>query len=178
MNDITYGKNAETWPRDYSMISRRLQYLRFNKIPVRVISGNGTSVTGYIAKFYSFNNMMELTFSLYDKLRWPIMIESIALLEENVSAITETEDGNRSYIEQFNELNGVKPSKKDFFSICNKCFKQGVGVRIFLQNGYTVEGRTTGVNDCHVGIINCKGNHVQVMFDWVLRITSIDFIET
>lgn len=173
MNDITYGKVAEVWPRDYSMLSRRLQFLRFNQVPMRFVSGNGVAVVGYIAKFYPFKKEIAFSFHGDDKKRWPIMIENIALLEENVE-ITSINNSGYLNIEGFNDI-VCEPSKKDFFGICNKCFKQGVGIRVYLYNGCIYEGRTTGVNGCHVGILNRNGHHIQVLFDWVYRITSIDF---
>lgn len=173
MNDITYGKIAEIWPRDYSMLSRRIQFLRFNQVPMKFVSGNGVSVVGRIAKFYPFKKEIAFSFCDNDKKRWPIMIENIALLEENVE-ITSLNDSGYLHIERFNDL-VYEPSRKDFFGICNKCFKQGVGIRVHLHNGYICEGETTGVNECHVGILNKNGHHVQILFDWVYRITSIDF---
>ncbi|EJI8089733.1 phase 1 flagellin transcriptional repressor, partial [Escherichia coli] len=41
VNDITYGREAEVWPRDYSLLSWRLQFLRFNDVPVKMVSCNG-----------------------------------------------------------------------------------------------------------------------------------------
>ncbi|EBH8890073.1 hypothetical protein CVB22_25700, partial [Salmonella enterica subsp. enterica serovar Worthington] len=37
--------------------------------------------------------------------------------------------------------------------------------------------KTTGVNACQVGVRTSNGNHMQVMFDWVSRITSSDYAE-
>lgn len=76
--------------------------------------------------------------------------------------------------EVFNKRVAVA-SKKDFFSICNKCFKQGVEIRVYMMDGRIIEGKTTGVNACQTGVIKANGNHVQVLFDWVTRITSVDF---
>lgn len=78
--------------------------------------------------------------------------------------------------EQFNTT-VAEPTRRDFFSICNKCFQQGVGIRVHMVDGRIIEGKTTGVNACQVGMIKPNGNHTQIMFDWVSRITSIDFVE-
>ncbi len=51
VNDISYGREAEIWPRDYSMLARRVQFLRFNDIHVRLVSNNARIIIGYIAKF-------------------------------------------------------------------------------------------------------------------------------
>ncbi len=67
------------------------------------------------------------------------------------------------------------PTRKDFFSICNKCFKQGVGIKVHMLDGRILIGETTGVNACQVGMIRPNGNHMQIMFDWVSRITSSDY---
>ncbi|EBE0036438.1 phase 1 flagellin gene repressor FljA, partial [Salmonella enterica] len=46
VNDISYGREAEIWPRDYSMLARRVQFLRFNDIPVRLVSNNARIIIG------------------------------------------------------------------------------------------------------------------------------------
>ncbi|ECG0671007.1 phase 1 flagellin gene repressor FljA, partial [Salmonella enterica subsp. diarizonae] len=58
VNDISYGREAETWPRDYSMLARRIQFLRFNDVPVRLVSNNTQLITGYIAKFNPKENLI------------------------------------------------------------------------------------------------------------------------
>ncbi|KYD36095.1 repressor, partial [Salmonella enterica subsp. enterica serovar Typhimurium] len=67
--------------------------------------------------------------------------------------------------------------RRDYFSICNKCYKQGVGIKIYMKYGQVLTGKTTGVNACQVGVRTSNGNHMQVMFDWVSRITSSDYAE-
>lgn len=98
---------------------------------------------------------------------------------KNISTLEEISEGSEYKIstiggEYFNE-NNLIASQKDFFSICNKCFKQGVGIRAYMADGRVIEGRTTGVNACQVGIIAKNGNPVQILFDWVDRVTSTDF---
>ncbi|EHY5032202.1 phase 1 flagellin transcriptional repressor, partial [Escherichia coli] len=58
MNDISYGRIAEIWPRDYSMLARRVQFLRFNDYRVKLISSNGQSLIGYISKFNQHENVI------------------------------------------------------------------------------------------------------------------------
>ncbi|EBP0140313.1 hypothetical protein IH92_22040 [Salmonella enterica] len=95
-------------------------------------------------------------------------------------AILEELSGNDAFnvslvlADKFN-LQQYTPSRKDYFSICNKCFKQGVEIRVYMTDGRIIEGKTTGVNACQTGMIKANGNHVQVLFDWVTRITSVDF---
>ncbi|ELM2828430.1 phase 1 flagellin gene repressor FljA, partial [Salmonella enterica] len=56
-------------------------------------------------------------------------------------------------------------------------YKQGVGIKIYMKYGQVLTGKTTGVNACQVGVRTSNGNHMQVMFDWVSRITSSDYAE-
>lgn len=174
VNDITYGREAEVWPRDYSLLSRRLQFLRFNDVPVKMVSCNGLSITGYIAKFYPEENVIYASIKPKGTKRVKISMEYIASLEEMPA------DSNVKPCllepEQFNTP-VTEPTRRDFFSICNKCFQQGVGVRVHMVDGRVIEGKTTGVNACQVGLIKPKGNHIQILFDWVERITSSDFVE-
>ncbi|EOV0287492.1 phase 1 flagellin transcriptional repressor [Salmonella enterica] len=172
INDISYGRDAEVWPRDYSMLARRIQFLRFNDCPVRLISCNGLCMVGYISKFNQKENLILASATAKGKERVEVKLETLAMVEElnireNVSALMVNSIEFNSYI--------LPPSRKDFFSICNKCFKQGVNIRVGMMNGQVIEGRTTGVNACQVGVLKSNGNHVQIMFDWVKRITSVDF---
>ncbi|WP_312774233.1 phase 1 flagellin transcriptional repressor [Atlantibacter hermannii] len=174
VNDITYGREAEVWPRDYSLLSRRLQFLRFNDVPVKMVSCNGLSITGYIAKFYPEENVIYASIKPKGTKRVKISMEYIASLEE-----LPTDSGVKPFLleqEQFNTP-VTEPTRRDFFSICNKCFQQGVGVRVHMVDGRVIEGKTTGVNACQVGLIKPNGNHIQILFDWVERITSSDFVE-
>ncbi|EEK2702874.1 phase 1 flagellin transcriptional repressor [Salmonella enterica subsp. enterica serovar Newport] len=170
MNDISYGRVAEIWPRKYTMLIRRILYLRFHSILVRLINAEGITIIGYISKFDAYGNVIQMSDTPRGNVRHPIFIKNIALLEEITGALK----SNMDHCHLFN-LVIIEPSKKDFFSICNKCYKQNSPIRVFLKSGLTVEGRTTGVNDCHVGVVNQHGNHLQIMFDWVNRITSIDY---
>ncbi|EEP0997519.1 phase 1 flagellin transcriptional repressor [Salmonella enterica] len=172
MNDITWGRDAEQWPRDYTLFSRRLQFLRFNFVPVRIFSQNGISLTCYIVKF----NVDEKAIYVSDI---PRSKDRIRLELQNIATLEELPDRNQNTMtllngEAFNKRVSVA-SKKDFFSICNKCFKQGVEIRVYMMDGRIIEGKTTGVNACQTGVIKANGNHVQVLFDWVTRITSVDF---
>ncbi len=174
VNDITYGREAELWPRDYALLSRRLQFLRFNDVPVRIVSCNGFSITGYVAKFYPEENVIYASIKPKGTTRVKISMEYIASLEELPADLN-----FKSYLidpEQFNTP-VTEPTRKDFFSICNKCFQQGVGIRAHMVDGRIIEGKTTGVNACQVGLIRPNGNHMQIMFDWVGRITSSDYVE-
>ncbi len=40
------------------MLARRVQFLRFNDIPVRLVSNNARIITGYIAKFNPKENLI------------------------------------------------------------------------------------------------------------------------
>ncbi|MVZ20267.1 phase 1 flagellin transcriptional repressor, partial [Escherichia coli] len=51
VNDITYGREAEVWPRDYSMLARMIPFIRFNNYPISLVSSNWQSIIGYISKF-------------------------------------------------------------------------------------------------------------------------------
>lgn len=172
MNDITWGKEAEKWPRDYSLFARRIQFLRFNSIPVRVFNQNGLSLICYIAKFNVNENEIFVSDKPKGTKRFRVELQNISTLEELAGDV----EHKISIIngEQFNE-NVVSASKRDFFSICNKCFKQGVEIRAHMSDGRVIEGKTTGVNACQVGVITENGNHTQILFDWVDRITSTDF---
>ncbi len=174
VNDITYGREAEVWPRDYSLLSRRLQFLRFNDVPVKMVSCNGQSIQGYVAKFYPEESIIYASNKPKGAKRIKISMEYIASLEE----LPVSSDVKPYLIEpkQFN-TSLIEPTRRDFFSICNKCFQQGVDVRVYLVDGRVIEGKTTGVNACQVGLIKPNGNHTQIMFDWVSRITSADFVE-
>ncbi|HIC6969416.1 TPA: phase 1 flagellin transcriptional repressor [Salmonella enterica subsp. enterica] len=177
MNDITWGKEAEKWPRDYSLFSRRIQYLRFNSVLVRLFSQNGMSLICYISKF----NVSEKAVYVSDE---PKGTKRVRIELQNISTLEELPD-NTGYKPTEHELlfiNGEKfnnklqpASKMDFFSICNKCFKQCVDIRVHMADSRVIEGRTTGVNACQVGVIMDNGNHIQILFDWVDRITSRDF---
>ena len=174
VNDITYGRDAEVWPRDYSLLSRRLQFLRFNDVPVKMVSCNGLSIIGYVAKFYPEENVIYASSRPKGTKRIKISMEYIASLEE-----LPADSDVKSHLiepEQFNS-SVTKPTRRDFFSICNNCYQQGVGVRVYMSDGRIIEGSTTGVNACQVGITRPNGNHMQIMFDWVERITSLDFYE-
>ncbi len=172
MNDITWGKEAEKWPRDYSLFARRIQYLRFNSVLVRIYSQNGISLICYISKFNVNENAIYVSDEPRGTKRIRIELQNISTLEElldNVEHKISVING-----EHFN--NKFMPaSKKDFFSICNKCFKQGVDIRVYMTDGRVIKGKSTGVNACQVGMIIDNGNHIQILFDWVDRITSIDF---
>ncbi|WP_313072530.1 phase 1 flagellin transcriptional repressor [Atlantibacter hermannii] len=174
VNDITYGREAELWPRDYALLSRRLQFLRFNDVPVKMVSCNGSSITCYVAKFYPDENLIYASIKPKGTKRVKISMGYIASLEELLA------DSNfKPYLiepEQFNTP-VTEPTRRDFFSICNKCFQQSVGIRAHMVDGRIIEGKTTGVNACQVGIIRPNGNHMQIMFDWVERITSSDYVE-
>ncbi|HCL5308435.1 TPA: phase 1 flagellin transcriptional repressor [Salmonella enterica] len=177
MNDITWGKEAEKWPRDYSLFARRIQYLRFNSVLVRIFSQNGMSLICYISKF----NVSENAIYVSDE---PKGTKRVRIELQNISTLEELPD-NTGYKPTEHELlfingekfnNKIQPaSKMDFFSICNKCFKQCVDIRVHMADGRVIEGRTTGVNACQVGVIIDNGNHIQILFDWVDRITSRDF---
>lgn len=172
MNDITWGKEAEKWPRDYSLFARRIQYLRFNSIPVCIFNQNGVSLICYIAKFNVNENAIYVSDEPRGAKRVRIELQNISTLEElseDVLHEVSVENG-----EQFNKRE-IPASRKDFFSICNKCFKQGVEIRAHMSDGRVIEGKTTGVNACQVGVITENGNHTQILFDWVDRITSTDF---
>lgn len=173
MNDITWGKEAEKWPRDYSLFARRIQYIRFNSVLVRIFSQNSMSLICYISKF----NVNENAIYVSDE---PRGTKRIRIELQNISTFEELPDNAEHKIsvvngEKFNE-GCIPASKKDFFSICNKCFKQGVDIRVYMTDGRIVEGKTTGVNACQVGVIMDNGNHTQILFDWVCRITSRDFM--
>lgn len=172
MNDISWGKTAEQWPRNYSLFARRIQYLRFNSVPVRIFNQNGLSLICYIAKFNVSENAIYVSDEPRGTKRIRVELQNISTLEE----LSGDAENKTSVIngEHFNQ--SVFPaSKKDFFSICNKCFKQGVKIRVHMADTRIIEGNTTGVNACQVGVINKNGNHVQILFDWVDRITSTDF---
>ncbi len=174
MNDISYGRVAETWPRDYSMLARRIQYLRFNDCPVKLVSCNGQSIIGYISKFNPNENLILASDVPKGSNRIEVKLESLASLEElqdNSEIVTELVASGAFNTQPY------APTKQDFFSICNKCFKQGVGIRVYMLDGRIIVGDTTGVNACHVGIKVPDGNHMQIMFDWVGRITSSDYVE-
>ena len=174
MNDISYGRVAETWPRDYSMLARRIQYLRFNDCPVKLVSCNGQSIIGYISKFNPNENLILASDVPKGSNRIEVKLESLASLEElqdNSGIVTELVARGAFNTQPY------APTKQDFFSICNKCFKQGVGIRVYMLDGRIIVGDTTGVNACHVGIKLPDGNHMQIMFDWVSRITSSDYVE-
>ncbi|HAG2477034.1 phase 1 flagellin transcriptional repressor [Salmonella enterica subsp. diarizonae serovar 16:z10:e,n,x,z15] len=172
INDISYGKVAEVWPRDYSLFARRIQYLRFNSIPVCIFNQNGVSLICYIAKFNVNENAIYVSDEPRGAKRVRIELQDISTLEElsdDVLHEVSVENG-----EQFNKRE-IPASRKDFFSICNKCFKQCVDIRVHMADGRVIEGRTTGVNACQVGVVMDNGNHIQILFDWVDRITSRDF---
>ena len=174
VNYITYGRDADVWPRDYSLLSRRLQFLRFNDVPVKMVSCNGLSIIGYVAKFYPEENVIYASSRPKGTKRIKISMEYIASLEE-----LPVDSDVKPYLiepEQFNS-SVTEPTRKDFFSICNKCFQQGVGIRVYMIDGRVIEGKTTGVNACQVGLVKPNGNHTQIMFDWVSRISSNDYVE-
>ncbi|EGN8489679.1 phase 1 flagellin gene repressor FljA [Salmonella enterica] len=174
VNDISYGREAEIWPRDYSMLARRVQFLRFNDIPVRLVSNNARIITGYIAKFNPSENLILASDKPKGNKRIEVKLESLVILEE----LSGNDAFNLSLVptDEFN-LQQYTPSRRDYFSICNKCYKQGVGIKIYMKYGQVLTGKTTGVNACQVGVRKSNGNHMQVMFDWVSRITSSDYAE-
>ncbi|HFP3650050.1 phase 1 flagellin transcriptional repressor [Escherichia coli] len=172
VNDITYGREAEVWPRNYSMLARRIQFLRYNDYPVKLVSCNGYSLIGYISKFNQNENMILASDEAKGKNRVEVKLESLASLEE--LPISKHLTAKLIVGDVFNNQ-PLQPTRKDFFSICNKCFKQGVGIKVYMLDGRVLTGKTTGVNACQVGIIKSNGNHVQIMFDWVSRITSSDY---
>ncbi|EOA6753764.1 TPA: phase 1 flagellin transcriptional repressor [Citrobacter freundii] len=174
MNDISYGRDAEKWPRDYSMLARRIQFLRFNDYPVQLVSCNGQSMIGYISKFNQSENIILISNEAKGNNRVEVKLESLSSLEElslNCNISAKLVDAVLFAIQP------CEPTRKDFFSICNKCFKQGIGIKIHMLDGRILVGDTTGVNACHVGLKKKNGNHMQIMFDWVGRITSSDYIE-
>lgn len=172
VNDITYGREAEVWPRDYSMLARRIQFLRFNDYPIKLVSSNGYSIIGYISKFNQKENMILASDEAKGNNRVEVKLESIASLEELLVGKDFT---TRLIVGDVFNNQPCPPTKKDFFSICNKCFKQGIGIKVHMLDGRILTGKTTGVNACQVGIIKSNGNHMQIMFDWVSRITSSDY---
>lgn len=173
ITDISYGREAEVWPRDYAMLARRVQYLRFNDHPVKLVSCNSQFFIGYIAKFNQKENLILASNEPKGRKRIEIHFESLASLEElstTLPCVTHFVPA-----EVFNTRTG-EPTRKDYFSICNKCFKQGVGIKVHMLDGRILTGTTTGVNACQVGLKKSNGNHIQILFDWVRRITSIDYI--
>lgn len=179
MNNITWGKEAEKWPRDYSLFARRIQFLRFSSVLVRIFSQNGMSLVCYISKFNVSENAIYISDEPKGTKRVRIELQNISTLEElpDNSEYKPTEH-KLLFINGENFNNKLQPaSKRDFFSICNKCFKQGVDIRVHMTDGRFIEGKTTGVNACQVGVIIDNGNHIQILFDWVDRITSRDFTE-
>lgn len=82
MNDISYGREAEKWPREYSMLARRIQFLRFNDYPVKLVSGNGQSIIGYISKFNQKENMILASDEAKGSNRIEVKLEFLASLEE------------------------------------------------------------------------------------------------
>ncbi len=121
VNDISYGREAEIWPRDYSMLARRVQFLRFNDIPVRLVSNNARIITGYIAKFNPKENLILASDKPKGNKRIEVKLESLAILEE----LSGNDAFNLSLVpaDGFN-LQQYTPSRRDYFSICNKCYKQ------------------------------------------------------
>lgn len=126
MNDISYGRVAEKWPRDYSMLARRIQFLRFHDCPVKMVSCNGQLIIGYISKFNQNENLILASDTPKGSNRIEVKLESLASLEElqdNSGIVTELVTSGTFNTQPY------EPTKQDFFSICNKCFKQGVGIR-------------------------------------------------
>ncbi|EAP9511245.1 phase 1 flagellin transcriptional repressor, partial [Salmonella enterica] len=82
MNDITWGREAEQWPRDYSLFARRIQFLRFNSILVRIFNPNGLSLIGYISKFNVNENAIYVSDEPRGKKRVRIELQCISTLEE------------------------------------------------------------------------------------------------
>lgn len=129
MNDISYGREAEKWPREYSMLARRIQFLRFNDYPVKLVSGNGQSIIGYISKFNQKENMILASDEAKGSNRIEVKLEFLASLEE--LPIGENLTARLIAADVFN-VQPCDPTRKDFFSICNKCFKQGVGIKVHM----------------------------------------------
>ncbi|WP_312558906.1 phase 1 flagellin transcriptional repressor [Atlantibacter hermannii] len=150
------------------------QFLRFNDVPIKMVSCNGSSITGYVAKFYPEENVIYASIKPKGATRVKISMECIASLEE-----LPADSDVKPYLIEPEKFNNpvAEPTRRDFFSICNKCFQQGVGIRAHMVDGRIIEGKTTGVNACQVGLIKPNGTHTQIMFDWVERITSSDYVE-
>ena len=121
MNDISYGRVAEKWPRDYSMLARRIQFLRFHDCLVKMVSCNGQLIIGYISKFNQNENLILASDTPKGSNRIEVKLESLASLEElqdNSGIVTELVTSGTFNTQPY------EPTKQDFFSICNKCFKR------------------------------------------------------
>ncbi len=103
------------------MLARRVQFLRFNDIPVRLVSNNARIITGYIAKFNPKENLILASDKPKGNKRIEVKLESLAILEE----LSGNDAFNLSLVpaDGFN-LQQYTPSRRDYFSICNKCYKQ------------------------------------------------------
>ena len=112
MNDISYGREAEKWPREYSMLARRIQFLRFNDYPVKLVSGNGQSIIGYISKFNQKENMILASDEAKGSNRIEVKLEFLASLEE--LPIGENLTARLIAADIFN-VQPCDPTRKDFF---------------------------------------------------------------
>ncbi|VDZ98494.1 repressor [Salmonella enterica subsp. enterica] len=64
------------------MLARRVQFLRFNDIPVRLVSNNARIIIGYIAKFNPRENLILASDKPKGNKRIEVKLESLAILEE------------------------------------------------------------------------------------------------
>ncbi|SUG59545.1 repressor [Salmonella enterica subsp. arizonae] len=64
------------------MLARRIQFLRFNDVPVRLVSNNTQLITGYIAKFNPKENLILASDKPKGNNRIDVKLESLAILEE------------------------------------------------------------------------------------------------
>ncbi len=65
--DITYGIQAELWPRDYTNVEKLLMFWRREQIPVRVTLEDGQAFCMYVYGLMPSRNKVDLCPAPFDK---------------------------------------------------------------------------------------------------------------
>ncbi|ECA4267797.1 transcriptional regulator [Escherichia coli] len=167
--DITYGVPAEVWPRDYTNVEKLLMFWRREQIPVRATLEDGQAFCMYVYGLMPSRNKVDLCPAPFDKenrIRLPL--ERISTIESGVvDSIAHDFKGRLTVHPDYVDN---RPSRRDFFAICNQAYKANKSIRVYMADGREIEGVSAGADACQVTLRVENGRKIVVLFDWVERI--------
>ncbi|EMA2753931.1 TPA: transcriptional regulator [Escherichia coli] len=174
---ITYGLPAEVWPRDYQRVEYSLMFMRKKRIPVKVTLNDGSTFSMYVSGLKSERHKLDLCPTPFDqenRIRLPL--KRVSLIESGI-AKEEIDSSFRGKLTVCSDNNNYIASRRDFFRICRKSYREKKSLRIFLSDGRVIEGVSRGVDGCSVTLrlekdSDDRQRQLIVFFDWVERIIA------
>ncbi|EDK9786278.1 transcriptional regulator [Salmonella enterica subsp. enterica serovar Give] len=169
ITDITYGIQAEVWPRDYSSIEFSLQFMRAKEIPVRVTLEDGQVFCLYVNGLLTARNKLDLSPVIGSKEhRVRLPLERVSTIETIAPNYVDKGFSDRLTVHP-DYVNNM-PSRRDFFKICRQAHQEQKSIRVYMTDGREIEGVSLGVDACQVTMEIGDSRRMIVLFDWVERI--------